>query len=208
MAVQSAAWGRVIRALAVLTLGVVLLCAGCGTAEENRGGVSTPQNPIPLAIQQGSPSPMLPPSGVLTHAGQAQTGGLSSYCWQGSCRAAAGIPIPATVLTVPAGADLHFTHGGETSLTELIATAFPLAGSPLPSADGQRRLDWQLLRTSPGTPAAIVGTALPASPSGLGGRLVAAVPPGEYAILVSTRMQGGDLSYGFSVAVTPQDPAS
>lgn len=208
MAVQSAAWRGVIRALTVLTLGVVLLCAGCGTARENRGGMSTPQNLTPLATRQGSPFPVLPPSGVLTHAGQEQTGGLSSYCWQGSCRTAAGIPIPAAVLTVPAGAVLHFIYGGETPLTELIVTAFPLAESPLPSADGQRRLDWQLLRTAPGTPAIIVGTALPSSPSGLGGQLVAAVPPGEYAFLVSARMQGGDLSYGFYVTVKTSAPAS
>ncbi len=157
-----------------------------------------------------------PPPGTLAFAEQTQRGGWGSYCWfvapvatppntrqaqPGGCIDMLGIPAPEETLLVAPGALLAFAFEGTTPLTEIIASAYPLAGQQLSVAGGQRWLPWAQVTAPPGTTTTIHGVELPTALSGQGATITAAVPVGEYAILVRLHTQGGDASYGFHVTV-------
>jgi hypothetical protein len=151
------------------------------------------------AADEGVPDAAPPPS-TLGHAGQAQAGQLGSYTWAAGGRVAhadaPGIPLPDAALAVPAGAALAFALDGAPPPSALTARAHALAGQPVRELGGRRFLE---------RPAASAAE-LPARLAGQRAEITAAVPAGEYALVVEVQWRGGEgppqeASYSFRVVV-------
>lgn len=178
---------------------------------------SAPPNPTrTIAAEHSGSLDIKPTRSTLTYAGQTQAGRTSSFTWTecatGRCRTlhadAPGIVIPPVEeqLTVPAGAELTFTFGGQREPAILGVTAYALDDQsprfPLPVAGP----DW-LQRWDQRT------TELPARQAGRQAAITADLPPAEYIIVVDLRVRTDPAAttestapYGFRVVVRPAPP--
>jgi hypothetical protein len=193
----------------LLSAAIAVLVSGCAaaTGPDDTGGGKTSkargEDPKPPTTMM-SPSTMMfpePPGSMLSYGGETVEGGLGSYCWltggSGGCADAFAIILGEEALEAPTGATLSFAYKGK-ALDSLSVAAYK-AGR---EGGGGGREDDMFLPASRGGGA----KDLRVRRSGTRARIVADLPPGEYALDVFARMPQGDATYGFRLILEPRDP--
>lgn len=175
-------------------------------ATATRGASPGPASDVALTqtviADRSSPIPQ-PPAGALTYQGRSVPGTLGSYTWTSAAGKAAhadapGIVVPDATLTVPADAALTFSFDGTNAPALLTAHAYLLAGQPscLPS------LPVRCL------PHGLAGIGLPAQFAGERAAITAALPAGDYVLVVAVVVNSsqrspeqGTATYNFRLVV-------
>ena len=175
---------------ALMTLGLVLLLAGCvagqGSAGRTPAEETTANGTEETTVLMGPGNLPRPPDSTLSYGGQEVRGSLGSYCWGNMCADAVFfVPPRKQTLTVPSGSEMVFHYGGQRSPDTVEATAFPLnkQGKSTASADPN------------------LSHSLKARGSGIERTIPAELPPREYVVDVFVIEPQGDASYVFRIVV-------
>jgi|SRR5215212_7774843 hypothetical protein len=164
----------------LMTLVLVLVLAGCAAGKGNAGSTIAEEETTAhnaqeeTTVLEGGGNLQRPPESTLSYGGREVKGLLGSYCWyygnSGVCADAFRILVPRKqkTLTVPAGSEMVFRFGGQKSLKEVEATAYPI----------NKINKWGFAaRSSP--------RALKTHGSGTKRAIPAELPSGEYVVEVS-----------------------